>query len=338
MVSRFVIFFNINNVDRGVDAPINSRNIGNSSMDYLYEAIEPTRLYIKRCPHCGLKYFGKTTKQNIEAYTGSGLRWSNHLKKHLSKPEHMWHSDWYYDTSIKRFALKFSHLNRIVDSDLWANLIPENGINGGGDCSQMHTEEIRQKVRTICTERYNTPIALHSEGARQKAVETCLKRYGKTPAQLLSNELSIEKRNATNLALYGSRCAANKDGNKNSRRRHVENRSRDIVYTIKSIAPFSEHKLQRNWWHQTCDVLNQYLILLLNHLKPIKKRNKRDALLQRKNVRMLIMINNLVPLKLGQNWFQQTDDCIDRLYEKTIKVYPKELDIALRSYPLVFQE
>ena len=42
----------------------------------------------------------------------------------------LWQSDWYHDTSITRFALKFSSVNRIVESDLWANQIPENGIDG----------------------------------------------------------------------------------------------------------------------------------------------------------------------------------------------------------------
>jgi len=100
-------------------------------MNYLYEALEkPTRLYIKQCPHCGLKYFGKYTGQNIETYSGSGTRWIKHLKKHKVEPVHLWNSDLYYDTSISRFALKFSYINKIVKSKDWANLIAEDGIKG----------------------------------------------------------------------------------------------------------------------------------------------------------------------------------------------------------------
>lgn len=45
-------------------------------MTYLYEELSaPTRLYIKQCPHCGLKYFGKTVSEDIEKYPGSGVRW-----------------------------------------------------------------------------------------------------------------------------------------------------------------------------------------------------------------------------------------------------------------------
>jgi hypothetical protein len=46
---------------------------------------------------------------------------------------HLWNSDWYYDTSISRFALKFSHINKIVESKRWANLKEENGLEGGWD-------------------------------------------------------------------------------------------------------------------------------------------------------------------------------------------------------------
>lgn len=102
-------------------------------MEYLYESLDrPTRLYIKKCSHCDLKYFGKTSADNIKNYPGSGLYWSNHLKKHNSVSIHLWNSDWYYDTSICRFALKFSSINRIVESDSWANVKNENGLDGGG--------------------------------------------------------------------------------------------------------------------------------------------------------------------------------------------------------------
>jgi hypothetical protein len=103
-------------------------------MNYLYEALDkPTRLYIKQCPHCGLKYFGKHTGQNIEGYPGSGTFWTKHLNENNVEPIHLWNSGWYYDTSIKRFALKFSSINKIVESNEWANLIPEDGLRGGWD-------------------------------------------------------------------------------------------------------------------------------------------------------------------------------------------------------------
>ena len=111
----------------------------------IYKSLsKPTRLYIKKCPHCDLKYFGKTTTENIASYKGSGKHWVNHLKKYKVKPVHLWNSDWYYDYSIKRFALKFSRLNKIVQSKKWANLKEEDGLYGGWD--HAHNKETQEKA------------------------------------------------------------------------------------------------------------------------------------------------------------------------------------------------
>ena len=100
-------------------------------MNYLYEALpKPTRLYIKRCSHCDLKYFGKYSGKNIEKYTGSGTYWTRHLNKYNANQIHLWNSDWYHNTSIVRFALKFSHINKIRESKHWANQINEDGLGG----------------------------------------------------------------------------------------------------------------------------------------------------------------------------------------------------------------
>jgi hypothetical protein len=117
-------------------------------MDYLYEPIRPTRLYIKQCSHCDLKYFGKTISENVETYPGSGLKWSVHLAKHDAVSIHLWNSDWYYDTSITRFALKFSKINKIVESKIWANLKDENGLDGGGpgELGKIKLSETRRSI------------------------------------------------------------------------------------------------------------------------------------------------------------------------------------------------
>lgn len=135
-------------------------------MNYLYEAIEPTRLYIKKCSHCDLKYFGKTKSKDIDSYPGSGTYWSAHLAKHDAKPIHLWNSDWYYDKSITRFALKFSRINKIVGSNSWANLREEDGLEGGfvlTEDSYRKRIETRKRNGTLNT---NTPESI------QKAIET----------------------------------------------------------------------------------------------------------------------------------------------------------------------
>jgi hypothetical protein len=97
----------------------------------IYTPITPTRLYQKKCSHCELKYYGKHTGQDIESYQGSGEYWQSHLKKHNATVIHICNSDWFYDTSIVEVAIKFSNDNNIVESDNWANMKPENGLDGG---------------------------------------------------------------------------------------------------------------------------------------------------------------------------------------------------------------
>jgi hypothetical protein len=47
---------------------------------------KPTHLYyIKLHSITGLMYFGKTTKEDPVAYSGSGLVWTRHIRKHGRK-------------------------------------------------------------------------------------------------------------------------------------------------------------------------------------------------------------------------------------------------------------
>jgi hypothetical protein len=96
----------------------------------IYTAIDPTYLYIKQHSITGLKYFGKTTG-NPYTYNGSGKRWKSHIKVHGKKHiKTIWVSEPYTDTSIVEVALKFSIENDIVKSKEWANIDPENGLDG----------------------------------------------------------------------------------------------------------------------------------------------------------------------------------------------------------------
>jgi len=115
--------------------------------------LKATRLYIKRHKVTGLKYFGKSTSNFLESYSGSGKYWKKHIAKHGKENiEHVWNSDWFYvKEEIEKFALEFSELFDIVKSDEWANLIAENGLDGG-DASNYRTympltEEQKIKLR-----------------------------------------------------------------------------------------------------------------------------------------------------------------------------------------------
>ena len=75
-------------------------------------------------------YFGKTTSHNPIKYTGSGLYWKNHLKKHGSSIKTIYLELFNDPELLNEFALFFSEVNDIEHSDKWANLKSENGRDG----------------------------------------------------------------------------------------------------------------------------------------------------------------------------------------------------------------
>ncbi len=100
-------------------------------------------LYVKQHSITGLKYFGKTIKRDPIKYQGSGTRWTNHIKKH-GKSSVQTLNVWSFSVieEATEFALKFSADNNIVNSDDWANQIPENALNHG----IPHTAETRKRI------------------------------------------------------------------------------------------------------------------------------------------------------------------------------------------------
>jgi hypothetical protein len=122
----------------------------------IYTPIKPTYLYIKQHSVTGLKYFGKTTEKDPYKYSGSGTRWTNHIKKHGKDfIKTIWVSDLYYDTSIVEIALHFSKENNIVESNDWANLMLENGLDG-------------KPVGIICNKETKTKISIANTGNKYR--------------------------------------------------------------------------------------------------------------------------------------------------------------------------
>lgn len=91
---------------------------------------KPTWLYVKRCSHCRLFYFGKTTVQYPELYEGSGLHWIRHLTKHGAHAVHVQARLFNRQDRCTRAALAFSTRYDIVASPDWANHLVEDGLNG----------------------------------------------------------------------------------------------------------------------------------------------------------------------------------------------------------------
>lgn len=86
-------------------------------------------LYVKTHRITGLKYFGKTTGDPF-TYLGSGVYWRNHLKAHGEDVETEIVRSFEDVDACREFAVKFSADHDIVKSDSWANLMPEDGMNG----------------------------------------------------------------------------------------------------------------------------------------------------------------------------------------------------------------
>ena len=222
------------------------KQIGVSSMNYLYEALDkPARLYIKQCPHCGLKYFGKSIKEDIEKYEGSGRVWSRHLKKYGVNPIHLWNSDWYYDTSIIRFATKFSNLNKIVESKKWANLIIENGINGGDSSHTINYEE-RDKRNF---EKYGVSCVFKSQEVIDKMKSARVKKYGVEWASQ-SPEIQIAIK-TNNLQKYGVDNPNKLERRKEEVKNHnLELSNREIVKNLRLLKERIKVKELGNGWYK----------------------------------------------------------------------------------------
>jgi hypothetical protein len=98
--------------------------------EQIIKSFVPCRLYIKEL--AGIKYFGKTSR-NPYKYFGSGTIWKDRIKKYgKDNIKTLWVSEIFYDPQqIHDHALNFSKENRIVESDNWANMKPEDGLTGG---------------------------------------------------------------------------------------------------------------------------------------------------------------------------------------------------------------
>lgn len=102
----------------------------------------PTFLYIKQHTVTGKMYFGKTIK-DPEKYLGSGIYWKNHIHKYGKQyVVNLWYCLFLEQNECVLFANEFSRHNKIVESDLWANQIDENGLDGGG----IPSTETRKKM------------------------------------------------------------------------------------------------------------------------------------------------------------------------------------------------
>ena len=87
-------------------------------------------LYVKTHRVTGLKYFGKTGQTDPYKYRGSGKHWCRHIRQHGNDVETKIVGVFEDALEATKFALNFSRENNIVESKEWANLVPENVLDG----------------------------------------------------------------------------------------------------------------------------------------------------------------------------------------------------------------
>ena len=140
----------------------------------------PTYLYIKKHNKTGLKYFGRTTRNDPVAYQGSGNYWGRHLKKHGNDVSTMWYHLYDDKEIIKEEALAFSSSHNIVDSKEWANLMPEDGINGSvvGRKTKPHSEETKRKISEAHSRRTTPRIRKPQSEETKEKIRLAIKNKG----------------------------------------------------------------------------------------------------------------------------------------------------------------
>lgn len=133
-----------------------------------------TYLYVKTHSITGLKYFGKTTKNPLK-YSGSGIHWKRHLRKHGKEHATEIIAEFDDPNECEVFALAFSHENNIVESCEWANLIPENGKDGMpvGHAGHIFTNDEKSKIAEAARRNWEDPAyrSLQSEKRRASWTE-----------------------------------------------------------------------------------------------------------------------------------------------------------------------
>ena len=150
---------------------------------------KPTWLYIKQHNQTGLKYFGKTTKDDPIKYLGSGKRWVNHLKVHGNDVSTVWCQLFENKEELTLYALTFSAKNDIVKSKDWANLKPEDGLWGGGIPGHKQTpEHVESRAKHVRGRKHSAEEREKMVVARNKRAPRSAESKAKTSKSLLGQK------------------------------------------------------------------------------------------------------------------------------------------------------
>ena len=120
--------------------------------------MKPTYLYVKQHEETGLKYFGKTQRKDPFKYQGSGLYWKKHIEKYGNKIKTLWVQRFDNIEELTKTALEFSMKNNIVESNEWANLKIENGLDGGSKPGKVSWNKGVTNVDASLRMKNNNPM------------------------------------------------------------------------------------------------------------------------------------------------------------------------------------
>ena len=137
-------------------------------------------------------------------YLGSGTIWNRHIKKHgIEYVETVWFCLFYDKEDCKEFAEGFSEQEKIVESKVWTNLRPENGINGGG--AKGEGKAGNTKNHPPKTDKQRKHLAEIRIGSKQSA-ETIAKKIKKQTGQKRSDKTkkNMHKPKWSNINYFGT--------------------------------------------------------------------------------------------------------------------------------------
>lgn len=234
---------------------------------------KPTWLYIKQHNKTGLKYFGKTTRTDPMQYLGSGLYWQKHLKKHGNDISTIWCQRFENRDELVSYALLFSKEHSIVESKEWANLMDENGINGGDTgitdagrkrlaehgTGRRHSDKTKQKIRDARKNQTSGMLNKHhsdatkekikAERAKQVITEKTKEKLsnagkGRTYTEERNNKISTAMRgrifSAETLAKMSS-SAKNRGSEKNPMYgKHHSDKTKQLISQARKNKPLSK--------------------------------------------------------------------------------------------------
>lgn len=157
-------------------------------------------LYVKTHRVTGLKYLGQTRKLDPYRYAGSGLRWTNHLKKHGFDFDTEILKECESIADIKKWGLHYSEMWNVSESPDWANLMPEAG-GPGRQCAESRLKmSISRTGKKQSTDTVNKRIAhiigkpsplkghhTHTPESKKKISEAVSKRHNVNSSEERSN-------------------------------------------------------------------------------------------------------------------------------------------------------